>query len=85
MSIRTVENIAGSEGQSCILSVYPGMRMKKPELLAPAGDFEKLRTAIHYGADAVYLGDSRFSLRCKAGNFEPEELKRGNKLCTRQK
>ena len=49
--------------------------MKKPELLAPAGDFEKLRTAIHYGADAVYLGDSRFSLRCKAGNFEPEELK----------
>ncbi|OGW56161.1 MAG: hypothetical protein A2Z09_03410 [Nitrospirae bacterium RBG_16_43_8] len=49
--------------------------MKKPELLAPAGDFEKLRTALHYGADAVYLGDSRFSLRCKAGNFEPEELK----------
>ncbi|HBG92101.1 MAG: hypothetical protein A2X54_01645 [Nitrospirae bacterium GWF2_44_13] len=49
--------------------------MKKPELLAPAGDFEKLRTAIHYGADAVYLGDSRFSLRGKAGNFEPEELK----------
>lgn len=49
--------------------------MKKPELLAPAGDFEKLRTAIHYGADGVYLGDSRFSLRGKAGNFEPEELK----------
>jgi putative protease len=49
--------------------------MKKPELLAPAGDFEKLRTAIHYGADAVYLGDSRFSLRGKAGNFEPKELK----------
>jgi len=49
--------------------------MKKPELLAPAGDFEKLKTAIHYGADAVYLGDSRFSLRCKAGNFGPEELK----------
>jgi len=49
--------------------------MKKPELLAPAGDFEKLKTAIHYGADAVYLGDSRFSLRGKAGNFNPEELK----------
>lgn len=48
--------------------------MKKPELLAPAGDFEKLRTAVHYGADAVYLGDSRFSLRGKAGNFGPEEL-----------
>ncbi|KAF0145363.1 MAG: putative protease [Nitrospirae bacterium] len=49
--------------------------MKKPELLAPAGDFEKLRTAIHYGADAVYLGDSRFSLRGKAGNFNPDELR----------
>ncbi len=47
-----------------------------PELLAPAGDFEKLRTAIHYGADAVYMGDSRFSLRNKAGNFRPEELGR---------
>lgn len=48
--------------------------MTKPELLAPAGDFEKLRTAIHYGADAVYLGDPRFSLRNRAGNFGPEEL-----------
>lgn len=48
--------------------------MKKPELLAPAGDFEKLRTALHYGADAVYIGDSRFSLRGKAGNFQDEEL-----------
>ncbi len=49
--------------------------MKKPELLAPAGDFEKLKTAVHYGADAVYLGDSRFSLRGKAGNFAGEELR----------
>lgn len=49
--------------------------MKKPELLAPAGDFEKLKTAVHYGADAVYLGDSRFSLRGKAGNFGCEELR----------
>lgn len=48
--------------------------MKRPELLAPAGDFEKLKTAIHYGADAVYLGDSRFSLRGKARNFYSEEL-----------
>lgn len=50
--------------------------MKRPELLAPAGDFEKLVTAIHYGADAVYFGDSRFSLRGKAENFCPEELKK---------
>lgn len=49
--------------------------MKKPELLAPAGDFEKLRTALHYGADAVYIGDSRFSLRGKAGNFHHDELR----------
>lgn len=47
---------------------------KRPEILAPAGNFEKLVTAVHYGADAVYLGDSRFSLRGKAGNFRPEEL-----------
>ena len=40
-----------------------------PELLAPAGSFEKLVTAIHYGADAVYLGGKKFSLRAKAGNF----------------
>ncbi len=49
--------------------------MKRPELLAPAGDFEKLKTAIHYGADAVYIGDSRFSLRGKAGNFREEEMR----------
>jgi putative protease len=49
--------------------------MKKPEVLAPAGDFEKLKTAIHYGADAVYIGESRFSLRGKAGNFQGDELK----------
>src|SRR5208283_3442569 len=49
--------------------------MKKPELLAPAGDFEKLKTAVHYGADAVYLGDSRFSLRGKAGNFDDAGLR----------
>ncbi|MDD5435914.1 MAG: U32 family peptidase [Nitrospira sp.] len=48
--------------------------MKLPELLAPAGDIEKLKTAIHYGADAVYFGDSRFSLRGRARNFFPEEL-----------
>lgn len=45
-----------------------------PELLAPAGSFEKLVTAIHYGADAVYLGGPRFSLRARAGNFGPEAM-----------
>jgi len=49
--------------------------VKKPELLCPAGDPEKLKTAVHYGADAVYLGDPRFSLRGKAGNFGYGELR----------
>jgi putative protease len=48
--------------------------MKKPELLAPAGNMEKLRIAIHYGADAVYLGGKSFGLRNLAGNFSTEEL-----------
>lgn len=48
--------------------------MKTPELLAPAGNFEKLITALHYGADAVYLGLSEFSLRAKAGNFDEDGL-----------
>jgi len=48
-----------------------------PELLAPAGDPEKLRVALHYGADAVYLGLPRFSLRAMARNFDEETLARG--------
>lgn len=50
------------------------IQMKKPELLAPAGNYEKLTTVLHYGADAVYMGLSDFSLRAKADNFTPEEL-----------
>lgn len=48
-----------------------------PELLAPAGNYEKLVTAVHYGADAVYLGGKRFSLRAKAGNFSEESMREG--------
>ena len=48
--------------------------MKLPELLAPAGNYEKLVTAIHYGADAVYMGLSGLSLRAKADNFSEKEL-----------
>lgn len=47
---------------------------RSSELLAPAGNFEKLKMALHYGADAVYLGMSDFSLRAKADNFGPDEL-----------
>jgi U32 family peptidase len=50
------------------------LNMKKPELLAPAGNMEKLRIAIHYGADAVYLGGKSFGLRNLADNFSAAEL-----------
>ncbi|MCL2789471.1 MAG: U32 family peptidase [Desulfobulbus sp.] len=50
-------------------------RPRIPELLAPAGNFEKLITAIHYGADAVYLGGKAFSLRAHAANFDEDELR----------
>ena len=47
---------------------------QRPELLAPAGTPEKLKTALHFGADAVYLGLKQFSLRAGAGNFSLEQL-----------
>jgi U32 family peptidase len=48
--------------------------MNKPELLAPAGNLEKLKTAINFGADAVYLGGSKLNLRAFADNFSDEDL-----------
>lgn len=51
--------------------------MNKPELLAPAGNLEKLKAAINFGADAVYLGGSKLNLRTFADNFTSEELKEG--------
>ena len=47
----------------------------RPEILAPAGDFEKMQYAIAYGADAVYLAGSSFGMRAAAGNFAMEELR----------
>ena len=49
----------------------------KPELLAPAGNLEKLKKAIIYGADAVYIGGEEFSLRVAADNFTVEEIREG--------
>ena len=51
--------------------------MKKPELLAPAGNLEKLKMALLYGADAVYMGGKAFGLRAFSDNFNDEELKEG--------
>ncbi|NEZ48332.1 peptidase U32 family protein [Clostridium massiliodielmoense] len=53
--------------------------MNKPEILAPAGNLEKLITAIDFGADAVYLGGSKLNLRALADNFDTEDLKKGLK------
>ncbi|MBP5200576.1 MAG: U32 family peptidase [Schwartzia sp.] len=50
------------------------MKRKKPELLAPAGNMEKMKMAILYGADAVYLGGEAYGLRAQGGNFSREEL-----------
>ena len=50
------------------------MDRRKPELLCPAGDMEKLRMAVAYGADAVYLAGTSFGMRSFTANFTPDEL-----------
>lgn len=52
------------------------MTRRKPELLCPAGDWERLELAVAYGADAVYLAGTAFGMRAFAGNFSPEDLPR---------
>lgn len=51
--------------------------MQKPELLAPAGTLEKLKFAVHYGADAVYIAGKRYGLRAFAGNFDSQQMAEG--------
>lgn len=53
------------------------MRNTKPELLIPASNLEVLKTAVIFGADAVYIGGEAFGLRAKAKNFTPEDMKEG--------
>ncbi|MBR6206798.1 MAG: U32 family peptidase [Oscillospiraceae bacterium] len=53
----------------------------KPELLSPAGDWEKMTMAVAYGADAVYLAGHSFGMRSGAGNFNPDELTRAVAYC----
>ncbi|OES44293.1 peptidase U32 family protein [Domibacillus iocasae] len=62
-----------------ISEIIDGKRVivKKPELLAPAGTLEKLKIAVRYGADAVYIGGQEYGLRSNAGNFTFEEMKEG--------
>jgi U32 family peptidase len=53
--------------------------MRRPELLAPAGDLARLKTAVHFGADAVYIGGKKFSLRSRASNFDLNDIEEGVK------
>ena len=57
------------------------MKRTKPELLSPAGDMEKLKMAVAYGADAVYLAGNEFGMRSFAGNFPAEELSAAVDYC----
>ena len=50
---------------------------KRPEVLVPAGTLEKLRVAVNYGADAVFVGGQAYGLRSRAGNFTMDELREG--------
>lgn len=58
-------------------------RLERPELLAPAGNLEKLKFAVHYGADAVYIGGQKYGLRSNADNFSFEEMKEGVEFAAR--
>src|SRR5665647_599507 len=57
--------------------------LDKPELLAPAGSLEKLRFAVHYGADAVYIGGQQYGLRSNADNFTFDEMREGVEFAAR--
>lgn len=57
--------------------------VKKPELLAPAGNLEKLKIAVEYGADAVFIGGQEYGLRSNAGNFSIDEMREGVEFANR--
>ncbi|KAF6510125.1 U32 family peptidase [Geobacillus sp. FSL K6-0789] len=68
-----------------ISEIVDGKRVivKKPELLAPAGNLEKLKIAVHYGADAVFIGGQEYSLRANADNFTIDEIREGVEFANR--
>lgn len=65
------------------MEVNAKRKIKKPELLAPSGNLEKLKIAVHYGADAVFLGGQEYGLRSNADNFTMEEIKEGVEFANR--
>jgi len=69
--------VAGSESPPRRFATpLQGGEFIKPEILSPAGDFEKLQFAVAYGADAVYIGGKQFSLRANTKNFDDAELRK---------
>jgi len=68
-----------------ISQIIDGKRVitKKPELLAPAGNLEKLKIAVEYGADAVFIGGQEYGLRSNAGNFTIDEMRQGVEFASR--
>lgn len=58
-----------------------GGHLLKTELLAPAGDMERLAMVLHYGADAVYLAGTEFGMRAAAGNFDEQSMRKAVKIC----
>ncbi|WP_341281819.1 U32 family peptidase [Paenibacillus sp. FSL H8-0537] len=81
----TVAENTYSGATSPVKTRYQGKRhrLDRPELLAPAGNLEKLKFAIHYGADAVYIGGQKYGLRSNAGNFSFEEMREGVEFAKR--
>ncbi|MCR1797010.1 peptidase U32 family protein [Staphylococcus warneri] len=71
--MKTLEDIKGASKT----------KMKMPELLAPAGNLEKLKIAVHYGADAVFLGGQEYGLRSNADNFTMDEIAEGVEFANR--
>ncbi|WP_128896528.1 peptidase U32 family protein [Longirhabdus pacifica] len=69
--------------QSIDKSAAHRRKLHKPELLAPAGNLEKLKMAVHYGADAVYIGGQKYGLRSNADNFSFDEMKQAVEYASR--
>ena len=71
---KTLKSNTYTYNSACACNNLKTANLKRAELLSPAGDMNKLKTAINYGADAVYVGGKALSLRALAGNFTDEEI-----------
>ena len=80
MKIAKQKNSESKNSTFCDIITPMRKNAKNIELLLPAGNLEKLKTAIYFGADAVYVGGKNFSLRAGAGNFTEEDLRQGTEL-----